>query len=167
MAAFEQIFRALNDAGVRYVTVGGVAVVLHGHARLTTDLDLAIDLAAEPSAAAIQALESLGFRPRLPVKAADFADPAIRQRWIEEKSMEVFTMWDPEDPTHVVDLFVTSPIDFDELWERSVPVDLEVTQVLIASIPDLIRMKSATDRPLDREDIVALKAILESKEKGR
>ncbi|MEX1045994.1 MAG: hypothetical protein WD757_05900 [Actinomycetota bacterium] len=47
------------------------------------------------------------------------------------------------------------------MWERSVPVDLEGTEVRIASIPDLIRMKSATDRPLDREDIVALKAILE------
>jgi hypothetical protein len=29
---FEPIFAALEHAGIRYVTVGGVAVVLHGHA---------------------------------------------------------------------------------------------------------------------------------------
>jgi hypothetical protein len=33
------IFDALNRRNVRYVVVGGVAVVLHGHARLTADLD--------------------------------------------------------------------------------------------------------------------------------
>ncbi|HJR97352.1 MAG TPA: hypothetical protein VJ979_05550 [Actinomycetota bacterium] len=35
MTLFEPIFAALERAGVRHVTVGGVAVVLHGHARLT------------------------------------------------------------------------------------------------------------------------------------
>ena len=37
MAVFEPIFQALNDAGARYVVVGGLAVVLQGHARLTVD----------------------------------------------------------------------------------------------------------------------------------
>jgi hypothetical protein len=39
---FEQIFEALGQAGVRYVVVGGVAVVLHGHPRLTADRDLVV-----------------------------------------------------------------------------------------------------------------------------
>jgi hypothetical protein len=37
---FEVIFQALELAGVRFLVVGGVAVVLHGHARFTADLDL-------------------------------------------------------------------------------------------------------------------------------
>jgi len=48
VAIFAPVFEALNGARVRYVVVGGVAVVLHGHARLTTDLDLVVDLAAGP-----------------------------------------------------------------------------------------------------------------------
>ena len=40
---FEPVFRALNDAGVRYVIVGGFATVLHGHPRLTADIDLVLD----------------------------------------------------------------------------------------------------------------------------
>jgi hypothetical protein len=33
---FEEVFRKLNEADVRYVVVGGVAVVLHGVMRLTS-----------------------------------------------------------------------------------------------------------------------------------
>jgi hypothetical protein len=40
---FEPIFAALAERGVRFVVVGGVAVVLHGHSRSTVDLDLVID----------------------------------------------------------------------------------------------------------------------------
>lgn len=35
---------ALNATGVRYLVVGGVAVVLHGHLRTTADLDLVVSL---------------------------------------------------------------------------------------------------------------------------
>jgi len=37
---FEPVLKILNDAGVRYLIVGGVAVVLHGFLRTTGDLDL-------------------------------------------------------------------------------------------------------------------------------
>jgi hypothetical protein len=40
---FELIFRALHDARVRYLVVGGVAVVLHGHLRFTAHLERAIE----------------------------------------------------------------------------------------------------------------------------
>ena len=42
MPLFEPVFAALERAGSRYVVVGGVAVVLQGHARFTADLDLVI-----------------------------------------------------------------------------------------------------------------------------
>jgi predicted nucleotidyltransferase len=35
------ILRALNDANVRYLIVGGLAVVAHGYVRFTQDIDLA------------------------------------------------------------------------------------------------------------------------------
>lgn len=89
---------------------------------------------------------------------------AARQRWIDEKGMTVFSMWDPTDPTRAFDLFTVHPIDFEDLWERSSLVGLESTQARIASIADLIQMKALSDRPLDREDITALTAILESED---
>jgi hypothetical protein len=167
MALFEPIFRALDTAGVRYVTVGGVAVVLHGYARLTADLDLAVDLAAEPAAAAIEALTSIGLHPRAPVDARDFADASARRRWSEQQGMTVFSMWDPNDPLRSVDLFVANPIDFEDLWTRSEVVDLAGTPARIASIPDLIRLKKIAARPLDLDDIQALEQILAARPEGR
>lgn len=161
VALFEPIFAALNRAGVRYVVVGGVAVVLHGHPRLTADLDLAVDLAPAEARKAIDALLGLGLRPRAPVDPAGFADPATRSRWIAERGMRVFSMWDPEDPMRVVDLFVENPIDFEELWSRSEDVPLSGTTARVASIPDLIRLKRLAGRPEDALDIEALEAILE------
>ncbi|HEV3071346.1 MAG TPA: hypothetical protein VGY76_07980 [Solirubrobacteraceae bacterium] len=36
----ERIFAALDAHGVDYVVVGGIAVQVHGHVRMTNDLDL-------------------------------------------------------------------------------------------------------------------------------
>jgi len=37
VALFEPVLAALDAAGVRFVVVGGVAVVLHGHPRMTAE----------------------------------------------------------------------------------------------------------------------------------
>ena len=42
MFLFEEVFRALNKAKVKYVVIGGIAVVLHGYRRFTEDLDLMV-----------------------------------------------------------------------------------------------------------------------------
>lgn len=158
MALFEPVFDALGAAGVRYVVVGGVAVVLYGHARLTADLDIAIDLTPEAASVAMAALGDLGLRPRLPVDPAGFADPAVRANWIDERG-KVFSMWDPEEPLLSVDVFVENPIDLEELWERSETVELGDSRPRVASIADLIRLKRLAARPQDHTDIQALEAI--------
>jgi hypothetical protein len=114
VSLYEPLFAAL--AGVRYVVVGGLAVVLHGHARLTADVDIVVDLSPDEAAKAIRALESLGLRPRSPVRAAEFADAAIRRSWIEQEGMRVFSMWDPSNPLREVDLFADHPLPFEELY---------------------------------------------------
>ena len=166
MAFFEPTISALNDANVRYVVVGGVAVVLHGYARLTADLDLAVDLAPEEAKRAVDALVDLGFVPTAPVDPASFADPAARRRWMDEKHMRVFALSRPDNPLHEVDLFVENPIDFEELWARSEMVEVSRTVVRIASIEDLIEMKRAVGRPQDLEDVEALEAIREERDGG-
>ncbi|CAN5717758.1 hypothetical protein BH18ACT17_BH18ACT17_04100 [soil metagenome] len=167
MVLFEPVFEALNAAGARYVVVGGVAVVLHGHARLTADLDIAVDLSPREATIAMEALVGLGLRPRLPVGASGFADPAVRARWIVERDMKVFSLWDPDDPLRSVDVFVENPIDFKELWQGSELVDLASSRTRIASIADLIRLKRLAGRPQDHADIEALEAIVVARERDR
>lgn len=156
---YAEVFAALDAAEVRYVAVGGLAVVLHGHARLTVDLDLALDLAAEPSARAVEALTSLGLRPRLPVPASAFADARMRRLWIEQRNPVVFSLYDPDDSRREVDLFAEEPLPFDELYTNSVVVVIGDVPVRVASVDDLIRMKSAVGRPQDLADVEALRRL--------
>jgi hypothetical protein len=159
---FEDTIKALNDADVRYVVVGGLAVVLHGHVRVTVDLDLVLDLAPVEARKAIDALLAAGLVPNVPVDATDFADPEKRAKWRSEKNMLVFQMRDPSDDFRRVDLFVEEPIPFHELWERSVLKPLETTHARVCSIQDLIRLKREAARHIDLSDIEALEVILET-----
>lgn len=159
MALFEPILAQLNEAGVRYVVVGGVAVVLHGHARLTADLDLALDLTPGNPTQAIRALLEMGLVPLLPVDPHDFADANTRRQWVEERNLKVFTLYDPADPLRQVDVLAENPIPFEELWHRAVEVDLGGTSFRIASIADLVLMKRAARRSQDLADIEALEML--------
>ena len=159
MSLFEPIFLALNDAGARYVVVGGLATVLHGYARLTVDVDLVVDLAPDRARTTIDTLVTLGFRARVPVDARDFADPAVRRRWIDEKGMQVFSLVDQDNPMRVIDLFVEAPLDFEALWSRAEIMPLAGTTVRVASLDDLIAMKRQAGRPRDLDDIAQLERI--------
>ena len=81
------LLAALDRAEVDTVVVGGVAVVLRGHARMTVDLDLALDLAPGNVLAVLDVLTNAGLVPRLPVPAAQFADADVRRSWVEERNL--------------------------------------------------------------------------------
>ncbi len=161
MSTFAPILAALVGGGGRFVIVGGLATVLHGYARLTVDVDVMVDLDAGEAIKPIAALARIGMVPRAPVDARDFADPDIRRRWIEEKGMRVFSMWDPRRPLLEVDIFVDPPLPFAEVWSRAVAMDVAGSTVRVASIADLVVLKRIGGRPKDLADISALKEIAE------
>lgn len=157
--AIERVLAALNTANIRYLIVGGVAVVLHGHLRTTADLDLVIQLQPQNIREAIAALVALGYRPRAPVDPFDFADRTIREQWISQKGLAVFSLWSPNEPTLEVDLFVEEPFDFDQAYTRAVHAPLDQTTAVVAALEDLIFTKRRSGRPVDLADITALEAI--------
>lgn len=154
----ESVFESLNQAQVKYLVVGGVAVVLHGHLRTTGDLDLVIELGKENARKTMDVLTNLGFRPRAPVAAADFADPDNRRKWIQEKGMMVFSLWHPASPLEV-DVFVTEPFSFPEVYARALRVPLKRSYAMLISKDDLIALKLAADRLQDHADIEALQNL--------
>lgn len=158
MVTLHALFSALNDGGGRYIVVGGLAVVLHGHPRVTGDVDLIVDFAEGDALRTLDALERAGFHPFVPVPARDFADPDKRATWARDKGMVVFSMR-PNEGVPFVDLFLEHPIPFDQLWERSVVVTMRGLPVRVASIDDIIALKRISARPEDLTDIEALTKI--------
>lgn len=161
MSIYQPLFKSLNKAGVRYVVVGGIAVILHGYVRATTDVDLVVDLQADEAGKVIDVLSGMGYQPRVPVAASDFTRVEMRERWIAEKGMQVFSMNHPDSPFLTVDLFVNPPIPLAELWPNSLVVDYAGTRVRVCSLDDLIRMKELAGRNLDSIDLERLRKLRE------
>lgn len=159
MGLYDDVYAAFERAGVRYVVVGGMAVVMSGHVRATVDLDVVVDLDPAAAQRAVHALEGLGLQPRVPVSAEDFADPTTRETWIRDKHMQVLSFYDPQHLAREVDVFVAYPLDFEALVARAGPTKVGDRVVPVAAPEHLIEMKRAAGRPRDLEDIEALQRL--------
>ncbi len=163
MATFyEELLRSLVDAEVRFVLVGGVAVILHGVPRTTADVDIVIDLDAANVDAFLSVMERLGFKPRAPVPARQFADPAAREQWRVEKGMRAFTFVRGTGMLEEVDVLIDCPRSYDELATAAVRIEAAGLSLHIATIDALIEMKSDTGRAQDECDIDALRRLKEA-----
>jgi hypothetical protein len=155
LATLQLLIAELNRADVRYLVCGGLAVVAHGHLRVTHDIDLALALETPNLLRALDVLQRLGFRPHLPVAAEDFADPDVRDGWKRDKGMQVFSLVAPDRRDLVVDLFCELPFAFEPEWRRAPRVQLGpgFAPCPIVSLPTLRRMKALAGRPIDLDDL--------------
>lgn len=161
------VFEALDSEGVRYIIVGGLAVLAHGYLRYTNDIDLVIQLIPENIQRTFRALGALGYRPLVPVTAEQFSDRQTRERWIREKHMRVLSMWSPVHVETPVDLFVTEPFDFDKEFDAAYRKPLlDRREVRVLAIPALIAMKEAAGRSIDIADIENLRRIQDELEQA-
>lgn len=157
---FIGLFALLAAARVRFVLVGGLALVLHGLDRLTADVDLVIDLSAESARAAVQTLTAAGYRPLAPVDPMALADQSQRREWQSARNMQVFSFWDSSNACPTVDIMLSPEVPFDELWAASSLMNIGGHDVRVASIEHLIRMKAAAGRAQDLADIERLRTLL-------
>ena len=164
MTPYVEIFRALNAAGVRYVVAGGIAVNLHGVERATADLDLVVHLEENNARKFATVMTQLGYRPRVPVPAADFANAELRRQWMTEKQMTVFSFYNPHEPMEVVDVFVSEPLPFEDLYARRVLREAFDVTIPVMGIRDLVTIKTAAGRPKDFIDISLLNVLLQDED---
>jgi len=160
LTSFEAIVHSLNGAEVRFIVVGGIAVIAHGYGRTTRDVDLVIRLQPNEIANAFKALETLGYHPRVPISAGQFADATLRAEWIRDKGMKVLNFHSDSHPETPIDLFISEPFDFEEeyraaLIQESVPG----LPVRILRLESLLRMKSEAARSQDLADIDELNLL--------
>ncbi len=166
MSLFLPIFRALNDAKIEYVIVGGVAVVMHGHTRLTVDLDLILGITSSNWEKIVEILKSMKYAPRQPINIDEVKDPSIVQNWVQTKGVKALSFASPANPLLGIDIMVSPEYDYQGIIERAVAVKIdEITTVKIGSIDDIIKMKASSTRAKDLDDIEQLRRISNAKRK--
>jgi len=151
-----RIFESLQRHEVEYLTIGGVAVNAHGHVRNTRDVDILIEWSAENTR-------------RL---AAALAELDARLHGVDADLLDV----DPHDPEDLLnggnftlrtaagglDLFDPDEIPggrpYDEMRPRAVEAVVAGVTVRAVGFDDLIRLKRASGRDRDLEDVATLLA---------
>jgi hypothetical protein len=128
--------RLLNGGGVRYLVVGGYAVMKYTEPYSTKDLDIWIEPLAENAARALDALRRFG-APAVGVTIADFLNPDLIYRIGVE-------------PVRVDVMNAVSGLDFGEAWEHRSEAQFEDVTAPVLSIDDLIVAKQAAGRAKDR-----------------
>lgn len=156
---YHDIFRALLEARVRYVVVGGVALNLQGVPRFTADLDVAVAIDNGNVYQAAFALKQSGLICRLPINLMDLQSEVTLRQWRVERNLRAITFEDPTNPLLQVDLLIDLPMPFDVLEAQSELFSAQGMQLRVASIDALIAMKSATGRSHDVADVDALMRI--------
>jgi predicted nucleotidyltransferase len=142
--------KALNDQGVRYVLIGGFAVILHGFVRATKDIDLLVD----PSPENVQRLKRA--MATLPDNAiALMADDEVDRYGVVRVADEF-----------VVDLMKSAcGIQYDEAIQHIDRRDVQGIEIPIADKELLIRTKD-TVRPSDAADVRFLRLRISEEEKN-
>ncbi|HSH39451.1 MAG TPA: hypothetical protein VK993_11765 [Chthoniobacterales bacterium] len=157
---FHLIATALRDAEIPFLVVGGIAVVEHGYGRNTFDVDLVIRLTPDFIERAFRALEQIGYRPSVPITAAEFADSDVRRRLLQEKNMQVLNFWSDSHRETPLDVFTTEPFDFAVEYERAIERAVAPgLTVRIVSLNTLFAMKRDAKRPKDLADIDELSLL--------
>jgi hypothetical protein len=145
----QRILEELTRHDVDYVLVGGLAAQTHGNTRMTNDVDLIP--APDPRnlnrlAAALRALE------------ARVLNPGHEELEIDARMLPRATIWQLATPHGDIDVLHDAPgaAPYPELRERALVISLDAACVPVAGRDDLIRMKLARGRPIDRADVAAL-----------
>jgi hypothetical protein len=157
-ASITAILRGLNEGGVRYLLVGGLAVNAHGYLRMTADVDLIIGFEEKNLRVGMEVLKGLGYVPKIPVLILDFADEAKRKAWHEQKGALVFALRSDRHQETDIDVFITDPLGFDAAYQRAQP--FQVADGLMATVcayEDLVKLKIDAGRPKDLLDLEQLR----------
>jgi hypothetical protein len=130
---FSDLLRLFNDNNVKYLVIGGYAVIQYAEPRYTKDLDLWISTDVANAKAVFRALKEFG------APEDDFAEEGY-----------FYQMGVP--PVRVDVLMGIPGLSFAEAWQRRVNVDFDDLSVSFIGKQDLITVKLASGRPQDLLD---------------
>jgi hypothetical protein len=159
----QEILRVLDEHGVRYVLIGGLAAVLHGAPHVTTD----VDVVPEDGQANLQRL-SAALRD-LDARIRTTGEPEGIPFDTSAESLSRVRVWNLQ--TSKGDLDITfepsGTRGYDDLRRDVVRMEVRGIDVPVASLADVVRSKEAAGRARDRAALPALRELLARQRRER
>ena len=140
---FKELLRIFNDHGVKYLVVGGYAVIRYAEPRYTKDIDLWVAADQNNAVSVYKALRAFG-APLTGLTEDDFA----HEGYFYQMGVA---------PVRVNILTSVPGLNFEDAWGRRETVDFDGIMVPFISKQDLIESKIATGRPQDLIDAQLLR----------
>ncbi len=145
---FSDLLKIFNDNNVKYLVIGGYALIQYAEPRYTKDIDLWISTNKTNATAVFKSLKEFG-APLANMTEADFSE----EGYFYQMGM----------PPVRVDILMGIPgVEFDDAWLRRMEVDFDDLPVAFISRADLIKAKRAAGRPQDLIDVESLLQVDET-----
>jgi len=141
---FKHLMKVLDNQGVRYALVGGVAMAFYTEPRFTRDIDLLVETEDFDKVKSI--LEKDGY--------FESASPWAFQNVAIE--LHRFLKVTNEEDEMLIDILVAKDEEVRKVIQNAVEAESEEGRVLLANKKDLIWLKKTRDSKQDQADIEKL-----------
>jgi predicted nucleotidyltransferase len=141
---FRDFIQALNNQNVSYILVGGFAVILHGHARVTGDLDIWVERTEDNYMKLLKALSEF----HLPVF------DMTKENFLFHESWDVFKFG--RKPVAIDIMTKVKGLDFKECFEMATNFEDDGLKVKTLHFNHLLEAKKKAGRLKDLDDIEQL-----------
>lgn len=133
----------LNNYRVRYLVVGGYAVVVHGFPRYTGDMDIWIERSEVNAIQMLKVVDGFGFAS-LNMSKEDF----MKKDYVTQLGFP---------PLRIDILNDLANVPFKEAWDNREVKTIANTNINFIGLKELLNAKKAAGRQKDLEDIKRLK----------
>ncbi len=138
-----EVCRALNRTESHYLVIGGIACILHGHVRSTTDIDILVERTRGNVERILGGLAEMGY--------------GFAREWTADEILKRPVTVIGDDPA--VDVFTVAwSVKYEQAAPRASTVDVQGVAIPLIGLEDLIATKR-TGRVADALDIEVLERI--------
>lgn len=138
---------SLEESGLNYAVVGGLALLMVGRDRSTRDLDIVVQLAPGQLKLLTETLRNHGFAHHERVDRHRLDQVTLYRFWLPVENLDLSLSLDVQEghtPLHA------------SLLERARSIPFATHQLRVATSEDLLLTKLLAFRPIDRADAIYL-----------
>jgi predicted nucleotidyltransferase len=137
---FQDFIQSLNDNGVEYVLVGGMAVILHGYVRGTGDMDVWVNKTGDNYSKLVKAFRQFG------MPLFDMTEKAFLGNEFDVWSIGV-------QPVKIEIMTAVKGLNFEETYKQSQIYNEDGLAIRFIHLNHLLAAKKASGRFRDLDDI--------------